>query len=71
MNKKYYIRYNTKHGESDLVWRIIENNKEVLVKHLNIRVPVTDECSFENGIQKWNICCSGKLTIIDGIAEIK
>lgn len=26
---KYHIRYNTKHGESDLVWRIIENGKEI------------------------------------------
>ena len=44
---KYHIRYNTRHGESDLVWRI-----------------------FKNGIQKWNICCIGKLTMEDGKAEI-
>ena len=37
---KYHIRYNTKHGESDLVWRIFENGKETLAKHLNIKVPV-------------------------------
>ena len=68
---KYYIRYNTKHGKTNLVWRIIENGKEILAEHLDIKVPVTDECTFENGIQKWNICCTGKLTITDGKAEIK
>ena len=67
---KYHIRYNTKHGESDLVWRIFENGKETLAKHLNIKVPVFDECTFEGGIQKWNICCIGKLTMIEGKAEI-
>ena len=67
---KYHIRYNTKHGESDLVWRIIENGKEVLAKNLNIKVPVFDECTFEGVIQKWNICCIGKLTMIEGKAEI-
>ena len=67
---KYHIRYNTRHGESDLVWRIFENGKEILAKNLNIKVPVFDECTFEDGIQKWNICCIGKLTMIEGKAEI-
>ena len=41
-----------------------------LVKHLKINVPSFDECTFENGIQKWNICCIGKLKINKGIGEI-
>jgi hypothetical protein len=24
-----------------------------------LKVPVFDECTFEGGIQKWNICCIG------------
>jgi hypothetical protein len=68
--KKYHIRYNTEHKESDLVWRIFENGKETLVKRLKINVPSFDECTFENGIQKWNICCIGNLKINNGIAEI-
>ena len=68
---KYHIRYNTKHGESNLVWRIFENGKEILAKHLDIKVPIYDECTFEDGIQKWNICCVGKLKMIEGKAEIR
>ena len=67
---KYHIRYNTKHGDSDLIWRVFEAGKEHLVKHLLIKVPVTDEMTMEGDVQKWNICCHGKLKIVEGCAII-
>jgi hypothetical protein len=67
---KYYIRYNTKHGESDLVWRVFENGSEFLVRNIDIRVPVIGESTMEGEIVKWNIACSGNMTIIDEVAII-
>ena len=67
---KYYIRYNTKHGESDLVWRVFENGSEVLVRNIDIRVPTIGESTMEGDIVKWNITCRGSMTINDGVAII-
>ena len=67
---KYYIRYNTKHGESDLVWRVFENGSEFLVRNIDIRVPVIGESTMEGEIVKWNIACSSNMTIIDEVAII-
>lgn len=67
----YYIRYNTQHGESNLVWRVIENEKEILVKDFCIDTTVTGGSTMENGIQKWNVMCKGTMQIIDDIAYIK
>ncbi len=66
----YHIRYNTQHGESDLVWRIFENGQEHLVKNFQILVPMYGESTLENGIQKWNVACRGNMIIKDGIAVI-
>jgi hypothetical protein len=66
----YHIRYNTKHGESDLVWRVFENGVEHLVKQIEILTPVYGESTIEHGIQKWNIACDGVMTITDGKAVI-
>jgi len=67
---KYYIRYNTKHGDSDLVWRVFEGNKEYLVKDFLVTVSMRGESSVENGVIKWNVCCEGSLKIIDRTAYI-
>ena len=68
---KYHIRFNTKNnGNDDLMWRVFENGTEHLVKSLQIKVPVTDECTYEGEVKKWNICCEGIMTIEDGIAII-
>ena len=67
---QYHIRYNTKHGDSDLVWRIFENGVEHLVKHFKITVPVYAENTIENGITKYNVACTGKMIIVDNIAFI-
>ena len=66
----YHIRYNTKHGESDLVWRIFENGQEYLVKNFQILVPMYGESTIENGIQKWNVACQGHMVIQDDVAVI-
>jgi hypothetical protein len=68
---KYHIRYNTHHGEGDLVWRIFENSKEHLVKSFYITVPMFSESTVESGIQKWNVACTGFMKIVDDVAYIQ
>ena len=68
---QYYIRYNTNHGDSDLVWRIFENGVEHLVKEFYIEVPVFGKSTIEHGIQKWNVSCEGVMRIEDDIAYIE
>lgn len=68
--ESYCIRFNTCHNGSGLVWRIISGDSEVQVAHLDIRVPVTDATTVENGVTKWNIACTGNLSIVGGTAVI-
>ena len=68
---KYHIRFNQDHKGSGLVWRVFENGVENLVSSLKILAPVFDEMTVENGVEKWNICCYGYLTIADGAATIR
>ena len=68
---KYHIRYNTQHGESDLVWRIFENGTEHLVRGFHITSPMYGESTVEHGIQKWNVACKGVMSIVDNVAYIK
>ena len=61
---KYLIRFNKSKGQSgrgtdDHAWRVFENGKEYLFKHLDIRVPVSDERSGPD----FNIMCYGELII--------
>lgn len=61
---KYLIRFNRSRGQPgrgtvDHAWRVFENDKEYLFKHLKISVPVSDERTGED----WNICCYGTMTI--------
>lgn len=67
---KYHIRYNTNHGNTDLVWRIFENGQEHLVKQFKITVPMHSESTVEHGVTKWNVACLGHMTITDGVAVI-
>ena len=68
---KYHIRFNTQHGESDLVWRIFENDKEYLVKSFKITCTTFDEITIENDVKKWNLCCYGNMTIHEDVATIR
>lgn len=60
----YSIRFNKTRGQPgrgsvDHVWRVFENNKEYLLKHVRIEVPAWDEKSGED----WNIACDGLMEI--------
>lgn len=61
---KYLIRFNKSRGQQgrgsvDHVWRVFENDKEYLFKHVRINVPSYSQRSGED----WNIACEGYLTI--------
>jgi hypothetical protein len=57
----FQIRYNTKVGDGDLVWRIIVDGEENLASSIEIRGYVYGESSFVNGERKMNIACDGKI----------
>ncbi len=62
----YRIRFNKARGQQgrgtvDHVWRVFENDKEFLFKHLDINVPVKSE-KDPNGID-YNIICQGRMNI--------
>ena len=61
---KYHIRFNKSRGMPgrgtlDHVWRVFENDKEFLVKHVKINVPSYSEQTGGD----WNIACVGYMTI--------
>ena len=63
---KYRIRFNKTRGQDgrgtmDHVWRVFEGEKEYLVKHLDITVPVRSE-KDSNGAD-YNIVCEGTMTL--------
>lgn len=60
----YLIRFNKTRGQPgrgslDHAWRVFEDGKEYLVKHVQINVPVHDETDGRD----WNMACSGTMTI--------
>jgi len=61
---KYLIRFNKTRGQpgrgpEDHVWRVFENGKEFLCKHVKINVPSYSERTNED----WNIACQGTMQI--------
>jgi len=66
---KYLIRFNKSRGQTgrgtlDHAWRVFENGKEYLFKHVKINVPCEDEISQDgNGHDDWNFGCTGVMTI--------
>ena len=61
---KFCIRFNQTRGQPgrgtlEHVWRVFEDGKERLFKHVNITVPIWDERDGE----QWNVCCEGVLAI--------
>jgi hypothetical protein len=66
---KYLIRFNKTRGNpgrgtKEHVWRVFENGKEFLCKHIQINVPAHDEVSADaNGHDDWNIACEGVMSI--------
>lgn len=60
----YLIRFNKTRGQNgrgslDHVWRVFENDKEYILKHVKINVPSYSERTGED----WNIACDGYMTI--------
>lgn len=64
------IRYNTKVGNGNLVWRVIVDNEEKLASAVEIHGYAYGESSFVNGEQKMNIACDGKVYWHGDHAEI-
>jgi hypothetical protein len=61
---KYLIRFNKTRGQPNRgtlehVWRVFEDKKEYLVKHVQINVNSFSERTGED----WNIACEGILTL--------
>ena len=71
MVNRYHIRYNTQHQATGLPWRIFENGQEHLVRSFRIETPMWSENTTENGVEKWNVCCEGFMTILDHVATIR
>jgi hypothetical protein len=64
MAKHYLIRFNKTRGlpgrgTENHVWRVFEEGKEYLFKHVRINVPCWDERTEMD----WNIACDGFLKI--------
>ena len=66
----FQIRYNTKVGDGDLVWRIIADGQEQLASSIEIRGYSYGETSLVNGERKMNIACDGKIYWYGTRAEI-
>lgn len=60
-NQHIQIRYNTKVGDGDLVWRVVIDGEEKLASSIEIRGYVYGERSIVNGDRKMNIACDGKV----------
>ena len=63
---KYLIRFNKSKGQpgrgsEDHAWRVFENGREVLAKHVRIQVPSWSEASGPD----WNIACNGTMLFFD------
>ena len=63
---KYLIRFNKSRGMQgrgtyDHVWRVFENDKEYLFKHVQLNVPSYSEKSSTS--EDWNIACQGYMVI--------
>jgi len=63
---KYSIRFNKTRGQAgrgtmEHVWRVFEGEKEFIVKHLDITVPIKSE-KDPNG-RDYNICCEGLMSL--------
>lgn len=57
----FQIRYNTKVGDGDLVWRIIIDGEESLASSIEIRGYTYGESSIVDGDRKMNIACDGRI----------
>lgn len=60
----YLIRFNKSRGQpgrgtEEHAWRVFENGKEYICKHVQINVPSYSERTNDD----WNIACDGRMEI--------
>jgi hypothetical protein len=65
------IRYNTKAGTTNLVWRIIVDGEEFLASSVVVFGTVYSEQSIVDGIEKFNLACDGVPTWENGMVVIE
>ena len=70
---KFLIRFNTAgFGQTKLLWKVIEDEKEHLAKDVLIHAtPVYSEVSFEGTNPKWNLAVDGWLDWEGEVAVIR
>jgi hypothetical protein len=59
-----YVRYNKSRGQPgrgslDHAWRVFDNDKEYVVKNVQINVP----CWGAKTGEDWSMCCEGVITV--------
>lgn len=55
-SKKIQIRFNTEHGNTDLLWRVVIDNHEYLAKSIQLEVPShTTTDTLSDGRIKYHI----------------
>lgn len=66
-NIDFKVRFNTQHGDSDLFWRVIIDDKEYLVRSLHCKVDTYSDASFDKnaGFIKYHIAGVCKEFVID------
>jgi hypothetical protein len=64
---EFKLRFNTTHGETNLYWRLIIENREYLVNAIHCNVPTYSESSFDEKAQaiKFHMAGKGKTLHID------
>lgn len=72
MKKTYQIRYNTKSKDDLTSWRLICDEKEILVSEVQIMAETFTTKNYvkELGEYKYHISCTGNLVIKDNVAYI-
>ena len=71
MKQQFFIRYNTTSTGNHDKWRIITNEKEILVAEIRINVPsYTSQNEMPEVGLKYHIACEGVLTLQENKAEI-
>lgn len=66
------IRFNKKRTGDHDAWRVFEDDKQHLVANFVASdVELVSNSTFEEGEQKWNVCCVGEVKIVNGNAYIR
>jgi len=55
------LRFNTKAGESPLVWRVFVNGNEHLAESFELHGYAYDVITHEDGVKKLNVGCKGRV----------